>query len=68
MEAVICNRALPSTAEKWCVDGTPPESLQRIGNPAVNRRGCETLNALFGVAYDRTALAPDPQLGKLLAT
>jgi hypothetical protein len=28
-----------------------------------NSRGCETLNALFGVAYDRTTLTPDPQLG-----
>ena len=32
-------------------------------NPSVNSRGCETLNALFGVAYDRTTLNPDLQLG-----
>jgi hypothetical protein len=29
----------------------------------VNGRGCETLNALFGAACDRTTLNPDPQLG-----
>src|SRR5258705_11971507 len=32
-------------------------------NPSVNSRGCETLDALFGVAYDGTTLDPDPQLG-----
>jgi hypothetical protein len=35
----------------------------RTRNPSVNSRVCETLNALFGVAYDRTTLNPDPQLG-----
>ena len=35
----------------------------RTSNISVNSRGCETLNALFGVAYDRTTLSPDPQLG-----
>jgi hypothetical protein len=37
-------------------------------NPSVNSRGCETLNALFGVAYARTTLNPDPQLGNFWAT
>jgi len=32
-------------------------------NPSVNSRGCENLNALFGIAYDGTTLNPDPQLG-----
>jgi len=35
---------------------------------SVNSRGCETLNALFGVAYDRTTLNPAPQLGNSWAT
>ena len=35
----------------------------RTSNISVNSRGCETLNALFGVAYDRTTLNPDPQVG-----
>jgi len=39
-----------------------PSSI-RTSNPSVNSRGCETLNALFGVAYDRTTLNPDLQLG-----
>jgi len=30
--------------------------------------GCKTLNALFGVAYDRSTLNPEPQLGNFWAT
>jgi hypothetical protein len=34
----------------------------------VNRLGLQTLNALFGVAYDREHLNPDPQLGNFWET
>jgi hypothetical protein len=42
--------------------------LPGASNPSVNSWSCETLSALFGVAYDQTTLNPDPQLGKLWAT
>jgi hypothetical protein len=35
---------------------------------SVNSWGLQTLNALFGVAYDPEHLNPDPQLGNFWAT
>src|SRR5713101_5225539 len=40
----------------------------RTSNISVNSRGCETLNALFGVAYDREHLESRPSVGQLWAT
>src|SRR4030088_1380051 len=58
------NFPLSEETAKWL------RRLRTVGNTnlSVNGRGCETLNALFGVAYDRTTLNPDPQLGLLWAT
>src|SRR5712664_1542979 len=40
----------------------------RTSNISVNSRGCKTLNALFGVAYDRELLESRPSVGQLWAT
>jgi hypothetical protein len=42
--------------------------LLQTSNPSVNSRGCETLNALFGVAYDREHLKSRPSFEQLWAT
>jgi len=52
------------------IDGKGAGSPGRIrtSNISVNSWGLQTLNALFGVAYDLEHLSPDPQLGNFWAT
>src|SRR5258708_20357207 len=61
-----------------CVNGTgpsepqpdiwsgPSRKLSSIPHLLVNSRGMQTLNALFGVAYDREHLKSRTSLGQLL--